>query len=306
MKNLSKNKKIVTIEKVKEERTNIFVQIFFVIFAILCIVPFMIVLSASLSSEIDLAVNGFSVLPRKVDFTAYQYLFKNPQIIIDAYKVTIFITVVGTFFSVLFMSMTAYCLSRSNFKFKGLLTFFIFFPTLFSGGLVPSYIINTQYLKLTDSLLVLIVPGLINVFHIIMMRTFFKQIPESLFEAAKIDGASEYQIYFGIALKLSKPVLATVAFLGALGRWNEWYSAMLYIRSDKLVPLQYLLQRMMMNIQALLQAMEHAPMGVNVQDIPGENLRMAMLIIAIGPMLLFFPFFQKYFVKGLTVGSVKG
>ncbi|WP_394911904.1 carbohydrate ABC transporter permease [uncultured Robinsoniella sp.] len=216
------------------------------------------------------------------------------------------ITVIGTFLAVLFMSMAAYCLSRSNFRFKGILTFFIFFPTLFSGGLVPSYIINTQYLHLTDRLAALILPSLINVFHIIMLRTFFKQLPEALFEAAKIDGASEYHIFFKLVLPLSKPVIATVAFLSALAKWNEWYNAMLYIRDDKLVPLQYLLQRMMMNLRALLDAMQNAPAMVNIQDLPGENLRMAMLVVAIGPMLLIFPLFQKYFVRGMTVGAVKG
>lgn len=289
-----------------KEKTPLAVHIFFLAFGIICIVPFMIIISASLSSETDLAFNGFSVLPRKVDITSYAYLFKNPKIIIDSYVVTVIITVVGTFLGVLFMSMAAYCLARSNFRFKRLLTFFIFFPTLFSGGLVPSYIINTQYLHLTNSLWALILPTLINVFHIIMLRTFFKQLPEALFEAAKIDGAGEYYIYFKIALPLSKPVIATVAFLSALAKWNEWYNAMLYIRKDELVPLQYMLQRMMMNLRALLDAMEQVPSMVNLQDLPGENLRMAMLVVAIGPMLLVFPFFQKYFTRGMTVGAVKG
>ena len=266
----------------------------------------MIIISASLSGETDLAINGFSVLPRKVDRTAYAYLFKNPKTIINAYVVTIIITTIGTFLGVLFMSMAAYAMSRQNFAFGRALTFYIFFPTLFSGGMVPSYIINTQYLHLTDTLAVLILPTLINVFHVIMIRTFFKQLPESLFEAAKIDGASEYRIFFSIALHLSKPVIATVAFLSALAKWNEWYNAMLYIRDETLVPLQYMLQRMMMDIQSLLQAMEHAPAMVNIMDLPGENLRMAMLVVAIGPMMLIFPFFQKYLAKGLTLGSVKG
>lgn len=290
----------------QKEKTNIFVHIFFIIFGALCIIPFMIIISASLSGETDLAINGFSVLPRKVDFTAYAYLFKNPKIILNSYVVTIIITVVGTFLGILFMSMAAYCLARSSFKYKKLLTFFIFFPTLFNGGLVPSYIINTQYLHLTNTLWALILPCLINVFHIIMLRTFFKQLPEALFEAAKIDGASEYRIFFRIVLPLSKPVIATVAFLSALIKWNEWYNAMLYIREDELVPLQYLLQRMMLNIRAILDAMQNAPAMVNLQDLPGENLRMAMLVVAIGPMLLVFPFFQKYFTKGMTVGAVKG
>ena len=266
----------------------------------------MIIISASISGELDLAVNGFSVLPRKVDFSAYAYLFRNPKSIVDSYLVTIFITIVGTFLGVLFMSMAAYCLSRSTFRYKSLLTFFIFFPTLFSGGMVPSYIINTQYLHLTDTVAAMILPSLINVFHIIMLRTFFRQLPDALYEAATIDGASEYHIFFRIVLPLSKPVIATVAFLSALAKWNEWYNAMLYIRSEHLVPLQYMLQRMMMDLQALLDSMQYVPSMVNIQDLPGENLRMAMLVVAIGPMLLVFPFFQKYFTKGMTVGAVKG
>jgi putative aldouronate transport system permease protein len=294
------------IVKKKKDKTSILVHLFFILFGTLCIVPFLIIISASFSGETDLAMNGFSILPRKVDFTAYAYLFKNPKIILDSYFVTIVITVVGTFLGVLFMAMSGYCLARSNFRFKKALTFFIFFPTLFSGGLVPSYIINTQYLHLTNTLWALILPSLINVFHIIMLRTFFKQLPEALFEAAKIDGASEFHIFFKIALQLSKPVIATVAFLNALIKWNEWYNAMLYIRKDELVPLQYLLQRMMMNIRALLDAMQNAPGMVNIGELPGENLRMAMLVVAIGPMLFVFPFFQKYFTKGMTVGAVKG
>lgn len=290
----------------EKTKTNIWVHIFFLVFGFICIIPFMIIISASLSGELDLAVNGFSVLPRKVDLSAYAYLFRNPKTILDSYVVTIFITVVGTFLGVLFMSMAAYCLSRSTFRYKSLLTFFIFFPTLFSGGMVPSYIINTQYLHLTDTVAAMILPSLINVFHIIMLRTFFRQLPDALYEAATIDGANEYRIFFGIVLPLSKPVVATVAFLSALAKWNEWYNAMLYIRSEHLVPLQYMLQRMMMDLQALLDSMQYVPSMVNIQDLPGENLRMAMLVVAIGPMLLVFPFFQKYFTKGMTVGAVKG
>lgn len=288
------------------QKTPLWIHLFFIVFAAFCIIPLLVVISASFSSELDLTLHGFSILPRKFDTSAYVYLFEAPKIIINAYTVTIFTTLVGTFFGVLLMSMCAYTLSKRSYKLKGLLTFYIFFPTLFSGGLVSSYIINTQYLKLTDNILILIIPGLVNVFHVIMIRTFFKQIPESLFEAAKIDGASEYRIFFQLAIPLSKPVLATVAFLGALVRWNEWYTAMLYIRNQNLVPLQYLLQKMMMNIRAMIAAMEVAPTTVNISEIPGENLRMAMLVVTIGPMLLFFPFFQKYFTRGLTVGSVKG
>lgn len=290
----------------KKEKTSIGVHIVFILFSLICIIPLLMVISASLTSSTDLSFNGFSVLPKKIDTSAYVYLFENPKQIINSYIVTIFITVVGTFLSVVFMAMTAYALARPRFKFKKILTAYIFFPTLFSGGLVSTYIVTTQYLHLTDSIWSLILPGLINVFHIFMLRTFFKQLPEGLFDAAVIDGASEFRIFTTIALRLSKPVIATVAFLGALTRWNEWYNAMLYIRSSDKYPLQYLLQRMMMNIQEMINSMGKMPSTIALADVPGENLRMTLLVVCIGPMMLVFPFFQKYFTKGMTVGAVKG
>ena len=294
--------------KIRKENTSWQVHLFFVVCGFACLIPFLTVVSASFSNEIDLLDYGFSVLPRKIDFTAYKYLFENPKVIIDAYKITIFITLVGTVLGVLVMSMASFCLARNESIFKKLLTWYIFIPTLFSGGLTASYIINTQYLHLNNKIWALILPGLVNIFHVFMIRTFLQQLPESLFDAAKIDGASEYAIYFRMALPLSKPVLATVAFLTALGKWNSWYEAMLYIRDDELVPLQYMLQRRMMSIDALLVQMKNAPPGimVNVNAIPGESLRMAMLVVSVGPMMCIFPFFQKYFVKGMTVGAVKG
>ncbi len=290
----------------KKEKTSIFIHIFFILFGLICVIPMMTVVSASFSSEADLARYGFSIWPKKFDLTAYAYLFENPKQIIDGYKMTIFITVVGTFLSVMVMSMAAYSLSRERFKLKSIATAYLFFPTLFSGGLVSSYIVNTQVLNLRDSVWVMILPGLSNIFHIIMIRTFFKQLPEGLFDAAKVDGANEWRIYFTIALRLSKPVIATVAFLGAMTRWNSWYEAMLYIRTEEKYPLQYLLQRMMMNINELLSQMEKVPGMVSATDLPGENLRMALLVVCIGPMMMVFPFFQKYFTKGMTVGAVKG
>lgn len=292
--------------KQKQEKTNIFIHAFFILFGLACVVPFMMVVSASFSNEIDLARYGFRPLPIKVEFTAYAYLFENPSSIINAYAVTIFITVIGTFLGVLMMSLSGYALSRDNFRWKNAVTWFFFFPTLFSGGMVAQYIINTKVLGLTDSIWALILPSLANVFHIIMFRTFFKALPEGLFDAAKLDGAGEWRIYFSIALKLSTPVVATIAFLNAMTKWNEWHNAMLYIRSDNKYPLQYLLQRMMMSIDALLRAMEKVPTQFAMADLPGENLRMALLVVCIGPMMLVFPFFQKYFTKGMTVGGIKG
>ena len=277
-----------------------------IICSLLFILPFVIVISASLTEDSVLAWEGFSLFIPAFDTLAYRYLFTNPRIVINAYNVTIFITIVGTFIGVLVMSMVAYCLSRAHRTIKRVMSFYIYFPALFSGGLVSSYIINTRYLNLKDSVWALILPGLINIYFVMMLRTFFRQIPDSIFESAKIDGASEYRLYFTMLLPLSTPVLATVAFLNALNKWNEWYNAMLYISVDRLMPLQYLLQRMMMNLQVLRLAMEKVPMMVDVDTIPGENLRMAMLVVSIGPMLVFFPFFQRYFARGMTVGSIKG
>lgn len=292
--------------KKKRESTSLIVHIIFILFGVCCIIPFMMVVSASFTSELDLSKYGFRPLPPKIDFSAYAYLFENPKQIINGYAVTIFISAVGTFLSVMVMTLTAYALSRECFKMSSAVTAILFFPSLFNGGMVSSYIINTQVYHLTDSIWIMILPGLVSIFHIVMIRTFFKQLPEGLFDAAKVDGANEFRIYFTIALRLSKPVIATISFLGVMGRWNTWHSAMLYIRSAEKYPLQYLLQRMMMNINELIKAMEKVPTAYSAQDIPGENLRMALLVVCIGPMMIAFPFFQKYFNKGMTMGAVKG
>lgn len=291
----------------KKEHTPIWIHMFFIAYSLATILPLMVVLSASLSSDLDLANFGFSIFPAEFSLDAYKFILKNPDLLINSYFVTIITTVVGTFFSVLFMAMFGYSLSRKKFIYKKLMTIYILIPMLFSGGLVSSYIINTQYFKLSDTLFALMLPSLINVFHIILLRTFFAQLPEEIFESAKIDGAGEYRIFFTIVLAISKPVLATVAFLGALGRWNEWFLGLLYINDKDLIPLQYMLQRMMREIQFLLVEMRDVPDSwMLARDLPTENLRMAMLIVTIGPMLFIFPFFQKYFTKGLTVGSLKG
>lgn len=291
----------------KKEKAGIGVHLFFIVFGLCCLVPFLMVVSASFSNDLDLFNYGYSVFPRKVDLTAYKMLLEEPWILINAYKITIFVTLTATCLSMVVMSMAAYTLARkSGFRMGKILTYYLYFPCLFSGGLVPSYIINTQYLHLTDKLAVLILPGLVGAFNIFMIRTFIQQQPISLIEAAKIDGASEFFVYLKVAIPLAKPVLATVAFNTALANWNQWYSSMIYIRTAEKVTLQHLLQRMMMNYQAILKQIEKGVGNVSLDQIPGESMRMAMLVIAIGPMMCFFPFFQKYFVKGMVVGAVKG
>ncbi len=290
--------------------SNWWIHLIFILMCICIVFPFLLILAVSISNEQDIALYGYQLIPKQIDFAAYEYLFKNPDSILRAYGVTIFVTVVGTVLSVFLMALIAYPLSKQNLKFKKGITFYIFFTMLFSGGLVPTYILNTQYLHLNDTIWIYILPSLINVWHVFLLRTFFKSIPDSIAESALLDGAGEYRIFLTMILPLSKPALATVALLGALTRWNDWFTAMLYISDDNLISLQYLLQRILLNIQLLqgLSASGNTIPGsvLSMADLPSETVRMAMAIIAIGPMLLVFPFFQKYFVRGLTIGSVKG
>lgn len=295
--------------KKKNLRFQIILNIIFILMCALVIFPFILLVSTSLSSESDIVKCGYSVIPRHIDFSAYRYVFKNPASILQAYKTTAIFSFASMFLNVLFMSMIAYPLSKKDLKGKNFISFYLYFTMLFGGGLVPTYILNTQYLHLDDTIWIYILPGLINPWYVFMMRTFFQGLPEEVFESAKIDGASQYGIYLRFVLPLSKPVLATVALFTFLGQWNNWYTSMLYInvRQD-LVSLQYLLQRIMQNIK-LIQEFDPIlsnQIKVSLQDLPSETVRMAMAVIVAGPALVIFPFFQKYFTKGLTVGAVKG
>ncbi|RAP75154.1 carbohydrate ABC transporter permease [Paenibacillus montanisoli] len=284
------------------------IHLFFIAISVVFIVPLWSIISISLSKESDLVTVGYRLIPLNLDFQAYQYIFDNPLPILNAYKVTSIMSFAGTCLSVLMISMCAYALSRSDFKYRSIITFYLFFTTLFSGGLVPYYLLMTKVLHLQNSYAALIIPLLGSVWFVFLMRTFFQQLPDSLVESATLDGAGELRIYFTMIVPLSTPVMATVGLLQLLAYWNSWYQALLFIDKQELYPLQYLLQVMMSNIQEILRNMqENVPVdaGAAVQ-IPTESTRMAMCILAIGPMLFIFPFFQKYFAKGLTVGSVKG
>ena len=280
---------------------------FFTVLCALVIIPFLMLVSVSVSNEADIADFGYRLIPKKLDFTAYAYIFKNPTSIINAYKVTAFYSVIGTFLSVLFQAMCAFPLSRRNLKGKRVISFYLYFTMLFGGGLVPTYILTTQYLHLDDTIWVYILPALINPWTVFMMRTFFAGLPEEMFESMMLDGANVYNMFWKTVLPLSKPVLATVALLTFLGKWNDWNTSLLYINKEELISLQFLLQRIMNNLK-LLQDMSAQGMGITSEaaSIPSETVRMAMAIVVAGPALVVFPFFQKYFVKGLTVGSVKG
>ena len=281
------------------------------IFILLCagfLIPFLYVISLSVTPEDIITGQGYKLIPREVDFAAYKFIFADPTQLVDSYKTTILFSCIGTALSMVFMTMIGYAISRSQFTARRVVTFFVYFTMLFSGGMVPSYMINTKYLGLTDSFWVYILPALASAYHILILRTFFQGIPSSLMEAAKIDGASEMKIFRIIALPLSKPVLATVALLTLLNKWNDWQTSLLYINEEKLYSLQYLLQKILRETEFIEQMSKDVTLNVSVatDSSPIEGMRFAMAILAAGPMMIIFPFFQKYFTRGLTIGAVKG
>lgn len=291
-----------------KKSSQILLNIFFAVLSLLFIIPLVMLFSASFSAEQDIIIYGYGILPRHFDLTAYKYVLKDATALLNAYKVTIIFSLSTMVLATLLMSMIAYPLTKRELKGRGFISFYLFFTMLFSGGMVPIYILITQYYHLADSILVYILPSLISPWYVFMLRTFFAGIPDSISEAATVDGASEYRIFFTIILPLSKPVLATVALFTLLLKWNSWMESMLYINSrDDLISLQYLLQKIMRDIQFMIEAQQGgASPDMDMSKIPGETARMAMAVLVAGPVLVIFPFFQKYFTKGLTVGGVKG
>jgi len=305
---LSLNKKAVKAAKIKKVDQRLFYAIGYtalVMLALLCIVPFILILSSSLTDESKIVVDGFQLFPSEFSFEAYKILFKYPDQMINAYIVTIAVTAIGTIAGLFLTSMTAYCLSRKDFKWRNHFSFYFFFTTLFSGGLVPWYLLIVNYLHMKDTALALIVPLLFNVFYIIVMKSFMSGIPEAITESAKIDGAGDFLIFMRLILPLSKPALATIGLFLALGYWNDWYNALLFISNEKLMPLQYYLYKMLGNMDGMRKAMMGSG-AVVTTSLPTEGLKMAMTIVASGPILIAYPFVQKYFVRGLTIGAVKG
>ena len=272
--------------------------------ALICLIPFILLISGSFTSEQFIRFHGFSLIPGEFSTEAYSVIFKIPERILRAYGVSIMITVIGTFCGLLLTSMTAYVIARKDFKYRNWFSFFFYFTTLFSGGMVSTYIFYIQYLHLKDSYLALILPGMFNVFYLLIMRTFVSNIPHALVEAAKIDGAGEWRIFFTIILPLLKSGLATIGLFLALGYWNDWYNAMLYLNTDTKYPLQYMLYSIQQQTQALASIASKA--GIQVQNLPSSSLKLAMAVVATGPIVILYPFVQKYFVAGITIGAVKG
>ncbi|HET6488049.1 MAG TPA: carbohydrate ABC transporter permease [Spirochaetia bacterium] len=275
--------------------------------AIACLLPFLMLISSSFTKESEIVRHGFSLLPLKFSLEAYTFAFEVPKRIIDAYLVTITVTAVGTFFSLFFVSMAGYVLQRKDFKYRNRISFIIYFTQLFSVGIIPQYILITRFLGLTDSLLALILPPLLSPFLIILMRTFIKTaVPDSIVESAKIDGASDFLIYRKLILPLSTAGLATIGLFTALGYWNDWFQGSLYIRTTSRYPLQFYLYNLLMSAQ-MIREMANVAMSTNSTAVlPQESFKMATALIVTGPILLLYPFVQRYFVSGLTIGAVKG
>jgi len=296
------------VRKIKATKTTIIFNIigyFLVtIFAILCLIPFIMLISGSFTSEHAIANYGYGIVPKEFSLSAYKLLLKYPQDIIRAYGVSIFITVSGTILGLFLITMTAFVISRRDFKYRNKLSFFFYFTTLFNGGLVATYIFMIRYLHLKDSYLALILPLMFNVFYLLIMRSFIKSIPESIIESAKMDGAGYFKIFMKLILPLSKAGLATIGLFIALEYWNDWYNAMLYITDYKKFPLQYLLYNMLSSTEAMSRISSVA--NVSDANMPSQSLKLAMAVIATGPIILVYPFVQKYFIKGITVGAVKG
>ncbi|MBA2940885.1 carbohydrate ABC transporter permease [Paenibacillus sp. CGMCC 1.16610] len=272
--------------------------------SIACIIPIVLVLTASLTKESTILTEGYSLFPSSVTLEAYEFIFNNPKQIINSYLVTIFVTVTGTLLSIMVTAMVAYVICRKDFFLANKISFFIFFTLLFSGGLVPWYILVSRILHLKDSPLALILPYVVTPFLVLLMKGFMSTIPFALIESAKMDGASEYRVFFSIIIPVSKSGLATIALFSVLIYWNDYWLSLLFIDTGKYVSLQLLLYRIMSNIDFLNSALAVA----NTSNIvlPSQSARFALAVVAAGPMLFIFPFFQRFFVKGITVGSIKG
>ena len=267
------------------------------------------IISGSFSSESAIIQNGFSLLPQDFSLEAYKTVFKDPLVVFRAYGTTIGLTIVGTAAGLLLQTMTAYVLSRKDFEWRNKFSFFFYFTTLFSGGLVPYYVLMTQTLKLRDSYLALLLPLLFSVYNLLIMKSYIMGIPDSLIEAAKIDGCGEFRTLFQIVLPLIKPALATVGLFIALAYWNDWYNAMLYIKDTNKYPLQYFLYQQVNDIEAYKKLLANNAAGsaaVSAISLPTQSLKMALTIVVTGPIVLAYPLVQKYFVQGITIGAVKG
>ncbi|MCI7588619.1 MAG: carbohydrate ABC transporter permease [Spirochaetia bacterium] len=289
-------------------QTNYLFNFIFIICAVICIIPVFFVFMISIASEESIRSFGYKFIPDSFSLDAYRFLFKEIDVILRALGISVVVSVIGTVIGLFLTTTMGYVLSRKNFRLNNFFTMVVFIPMIFNGGMIASYVVNTQFLHLKNSVWALILPLCVSSFNIVICRTYFKMnIPDSIIESVQIDGASQFLIFSKIILPLSKPMLATIALFLTFGYWNDWFQSSLYITNTNLFSLQALLDHIQRNIEVMAN---NPSLGVTMQqyirDMPKEGARMAMAIIIIVPIACTYPFFQKYFISGLTVGAVKG
>lgn len=283
------------------------VYVFVIVYSAICLYPFLLVIGGSLMTNSEALNSGFKVIPDEVTFASYKILLGNSTLILNGYRITILVTVVGTFLSIVVNGMMGYVLSRKRLAGRKVLNLYVLLTMLFNGGMVPWYLVCTQYLHLKDTMWALILPSVVNAWYIFLIRNYFTTVPEELWESAKLDGASEFAVFSKIYLPLATPVIATVVLFAALGFWNDWWLGLMLIDDSTKQPLQMLLRTMMANIQ-FLQTMSQQSSEVQAMlaSVPGDGVKMAMVVVTTGPIILLYPFVQKYFMKGIMVGAIKG
>jgi putative aldouronate transport system permease protein len=287
--------------------SNFVLNILMVICCILTLFPIYVIVISSVTSEAALTANGYRLWPEEFSTMAYRFLFSRGSIVITAYKNTIISTVVGTVLSVLMVGLYAYPLSREGFRFKGFFTFYAFFTMLFGGGLVAYYMVMRQVLQIENSLWALFLPSAFSPFWVIVMRTFYRtNVPNEVIESARIDGASEWRTFFSIVVPLATPGLATVALFSAIGIWNNFFNCLLLVDEAQYYNLQFTIYTTLNNIRFLLENADRMQGLVNLSELPSQTFRMAMAVVTVGPIIFAYPFFQRYFIRGLTIGAVKG
>lgn len=289
----------------KINKSTIISNIILILLSFAFLIPLLLLISSSLSSDEEIVKYGLGLFARKPILNAYRLVFQKAESLIRAFKVSVLITVFGTVLNVIFTVMTAYPLTRSNFRLRRQLSFYLYFTMLFNGGLIPTYILITKYLHLQNNLAVLILPSLMAPGTVFLMRTYLYDIPQSIIEAAKIDGASEFQILKKIIFPMSVTPIAIIGFQMAIGYWNEWYNAMLYINKPQLWPLQTFLQNITSYVNLIKNGTISGSMAAQLAAIPSNAIISATCFIVIAPIILVFLLFQRFFVASISVGAVK-
>lgn len=291
-----------------EKRFRIIATIILLTISLVALFPMLLLVVASFTDENELITRGYQIFPDKLSLEAYTYMVKQAPTIVRAYMVTIGTTVIGTTLSVILTTSIAYPMARRTFPFKNALSFFVYFTMLFNGGLVPQYIMWTTIFHIKDTYAALIFPNLLmTAFNVFLVRNYYSNsLPEALYEAAQLDGASEIGIFSKVVFPLSKPVIATIALFTGLSYWNSWTNALYYVQDPKYFGIQNLLMRIMKNIEYLRTGAAEMAAEGQVVSLPGNSIRMALAFIGILPILIIYPMLQKYFIKGVVVGAVKG